>query len=511
MKKIFSGLLIITLCGGCEGLLNENPNKSGSSVVYHMDQLYAMMGTNFGTITPYNYTWMETLYANDDCDISPNFYVKSTISPSQYGISVWNTQNYLNDVDPCSWYSLFSPMATVNTVLDNIDKVQQTTKAIYDEVKGEALFLRAYLHFNAIVVYSKHDMDALGMGYKTNVLPGKDGVPARGTVQKTIDNIRKDLADAEVSLTSAGRTNFEAARKFRATVPTVKALQARVELYLGNYEKALECANEALSKYSELQDIVNDPNYKLVNKQTIRIMDGSEQVGSLTYTEIDLLKNRSNYDEINKFKEWYYPHWCDLWFSGSMNMSESLYNIYDRENDQRYVKFWANNSTIRTSLPNLQKSVYDNLKPWEFNSYLRFVAHSRLSVKSYIVGPTTAEMYLIKAECLARDGEVANARAALISLRNTRFSDGEAAANIAGTLADVLDERRRELHALRWYDIKRLNANDKANISIVKVALADPLDKNSTSTVVKTLQPNDPFWAIPIPSTHLNAMGWEQN
>ena len=36
---------VVTLFCSCDNFLDETPNKSGSAYIYHMDQLYGMMGS----------------------------------------------------------------------------------------------------------------------------------------------------------------------------------------------------------------------------------------------------------------------------------------------------------------------------------------------------------------------------------------------------------------------------------------------------------------------------------
>ena len=127
------------------------------------------------------------------------------------------------------------------------------------------------------------------------------------------------------------------------------------------------------------------------------------------------------------------------------------------------------------------------------------------------MGMSTPEMILIKAEYLARNGQEGDAQKLLQELRSYRFRSQEAANNIGGKVQDVLDERRRELTAsMRWYDLKRLNGKENANITLTKQRISDLSDKNSTPVEVQ-LKPNDPLYALPIPPEEAILMGWQQN
>ena len=65
---------------------------------------------------------------------------------------------------------------------------------------------------------------------------------------------------------------------------------------------------------------------------------------------------------------------------------------------------------------------------------------------------------------------------------------------------------------IRFYDLKRLNALDNANIRVSRYHYSDILDP--TTTVVKdriVIEPNSDYYAFPIPIFDVNAGGWQQN
>ena len=124
---------------------------------------------------------------------------------------------------------------------------------------------------------------------------------------------------------------------------------------------------------------------------------------------------------------------------------------------------------------------------------------------------TTAEMYLIKAECEARSGNTGEAAETLRTLRYTRFMDeASAEAGVTGSVQDVLDERLREMGAFwRFFDVKRLNGAEDAGIYVRREILTNPVDLN-TRTVLE-IAPDDPRWALPFYTFEAEMMGWEQN
>ena len=147
------------------------------------------------------------------------------------------------------------------------------------------------------------------------------------------------------------------------------------------------------------------------------------------------------------------------------------------------------------------------LKPWDLCSHWHFMSQFGAS---QIVGMTTAEMYLTKAECLARKGQTGDAAEVLKTLRGTRFPDHVAAENIGGTVQEVLDERSREMGPFwRFFEMKRLNGAENAGLEIRRQILSNPADPTSVTELV--IPANDPRWALPFYATECELMGWEQN
>ena len=102
---------------------------------------------------------------------------------------------------------------------------------------------------------------------------------------------------------------------------------------------------------------------------------------------------------------------------------------------------------------------------------------------------------MIKAECSARAGNVADAMTYLNTLLRKRYVTGtyvdKTAASADEALRIVLTERRKELlmHGQRWSDLRRLNKDPRFAKTITRVV------KGQTYT----LQPNSLQYTLPIP------------
>jgi hypothetical protein len=124
---------------------------------------------------------------------------------------------------------------------------------------------------------------------------------------------------------------------------------------------------------------------------------------------------------------------------------------------------------------------------------------------SYFSGIATDELYLTRAECFARAGNAAEAMEDLNTLLKKRiykFTDLTATdANAA--LKIILKERKKELvlRGVRWLDLKRLNKEPEHQVTI----------KREVAGKVYELRPNDPKYALPIPTRIIELSGIAQN
>lgn len=523
MKKRLYILLAVLLSGsmaGCADFLDETPDKSGSAYIYHMDQLYGLMG-NYNLYKGSAHVWAEIVYRGDAIEFSPYFVINGR--PTEYAYEMWAGDNvraltdyYLTSSWTIAWNSIYS----CNTVLEYMDVVVQTTPEIRKQVEAEALFGRAYWHFILLVQYALWDDDTMGIGYRNTTLP--DDIPARETVGYTLKKIYEDLDRAETLMTEAGRVYFELKRNFRPSLPAVKAIKARVDLYRGNYTSALANANAALAAYDYLLDFKKESTYEK-REFYINRLDETDSyiVDSLIYFTMPNLGGQPGFAQ---YQEFYLPHEGNAKFAQRLPVSQSHYNLFDHENDERWKTFYNNHRNVYGGYIPKSVTLAGNTTPtarcftWadqqgmpeaHRHTYYRFPSYEMIG-KKYILGPTTAEMYLIKAECLARAGNTAEAAATLKTLRRARFTTQESADNIGGTLREALEEREREMGDIwRFYDIKRLNGADDANIRIRRTILTDMSDINSTKEI--DVGPDDSYWVIPIPTSQLILMGWQQN
>ena len=120
-------------------------------------------------------------------------------------------------------------------------------------------------------------------------------------------------------------------------------------------------------------------------------------------------------------------------------------------------------------------------------------------------GIATDELYLIKAECEARNNREEQALSTLNSLLETRWTTGTFVpyTQSENALEDILKERRKSLlfRGLRWMDLKRLNMENEHTTILERNLLGESYQ----------LDPNSPKYAFPIPDDVISLSGIQQN
>jgi hypothetical protein len=149
-----------------------------------------------------------------------------------------------------TWGYYFRIINNANQILANVDNAQGPQEE-KDNLKGQALFYRAFAYYNLSIYYQFTyrlvDVD-LAPGLPIYTAPTRDGAP-RGTLRQTYERIVADLDEA-VALLGDGGPRPD---KSQVDGSVAKGLYARVALVMQNWSKAAQMASEARQAYSYMQ------------------------------------------------------------------------------------------------------------------------------------------------------------------------------------------------------------------------------------------------------------------
>jgi hypothetical protein len=254
MKKRIKGLYIITLFAvaavtitGCKKWLDKPaPLQVDQRVLFSNEQgfrdvlngVYLQMGSKSLYGRDLTFGMLSVLGRSYDTTISPavgNFYYQG----ARYNLQDADVVVMQKNV----WDSMYVCIANLNNLLDNIDSKQNVfTGNNYNLIKGEALGLRAFIHFDLLRLFapspSQAGLSTVAIPYVTTLSP--HAVPSSTTGQ-VLDACVNDLLTAKSLLSDADMTTSH------LTIWGVKGLLARVYMYKGDYANAQSSAQNLIS------------------------------------------------------------------------------------------------------------------------------------------------------------------------------------------------------------------------------------------------------------------------
>lgn len=305
--------------------------------------------------------------------------------------------NYIRNI----WANNYKGIANVNNLLSHIDEKEKLfSRDNYGVIKGEALALRAFLHFDLLrcfgVSYAVNP-DMLSIPYSTalsyHVFP-------QLKVSEVTDAVLSDLAAAEQLLrehdpiktereiTESTDNGYLYSRQLHMNYYAVKALQARVYMWRGEYENARKAAEEVIE------------SNKFTWSTVANLQAGYDK--SLADEQIFALNNLTLKTDV-----------ADPYFDeGSANAfavtRDRLLDYFDNATqDYRYTFLFKNGSSTHANNRYLAK--YDAPSSTSNMFYLYKMPLIRM-----------AEMYLIVSEAQYRAGNTEAARRMLNALRTAR-------------------------------------------------------------------------------------------
>jgi tetratricopeptide (TPR) repeat protein len=357
-----------------------------------------------------------------------------------------------NDFPRNDWSYAYTAIFYANVVLDGTSKYGKPNPE-WQNIRGQASFFRGYAYYQLAQQFCKpyeEQRSASDLGIVLRDSPDPNAKSSRASVAKTYQQIISDLTTAIRLLPVSVLT------KTRPGKAAAYAALARTYLSMRQYEKAGLYADSSLQLNAVLMDynkIIpgSGPSFKRFNDEVL--------LHTIVVSTPLLLPVKYLVDTM-------------------------LYTSYEANDLRRTLFFKA-----------LPGTAYVN-----FNG-------SYDGTTNLFNGPATDEMYLVRAEALARSGQIVLALADLNLLRKNRFKASSFVPLSSGDATEVLGwiltERRKELilRGGRWADLRRLNKEPAYAKILVKQI-------NGQQYV---LPPGDSRYVWPIPQEVIAGTGMPQN
>ncbi len=419
IKNVFilCGFTLAIFLTGCEGFLDTKPASSidpevAQSSLKGMESLSVSMHSRMRAFARYgNQLMLLGDVLADNTDRHP------TTSGRYQGQSINSDRSHFT-----LWGTAFRTINEANFIIDGIDRLDNVTEEVRSRLLGEAYFMRAFAYHDLIRIYAYEPGREVN-GWKEGMIirtePTRDVTLAddrpRSSNQVVYDLIVDDLEKAIDFLSTGDRgvyyANYEAAL----------ALMARVQLYLEDWDSAIDYATDA----------INATNLSLVDVNTFKnnIFESAPNPESIF--EINIDPNTETLGSNDALDQYLTPAgWFDI------IPSQNLLDLYDA-NDARLDLY----DTSSDGYPFIKK--YTGSK----GTYT-----DNIPVIRY------PELLLIRAEAYAETNKESDAIDDLETLRRARgLTDYTNPPSGDALILEILDERRRELafEGHRWFDLKR--------------------------------------------------------
>lgn len=463
MKKIIAILCSVLLFSSCEKWFDVQPKSE-----VKLDKMFntetgfknALIGSYILMSSPQlygremNITFMDAI-AQQYETLNDNTYTKA---------KKYDYLTYKSTIDGF-WNKSYNIIANLNAIIGEIDPRKNVLHpTAYGYIKGEALGLRAFLHFDLLRMFTMGGLDTRQNILNSAAIPYvtmyDKGITKQSTVEQVLLLIEKDLIAAERLLeyydmygVLSKEPDFvlpdelffdKDTRKSRFNYLAVKATQARLYMWWGKYEEAKKAAAVFTTAENPPIGWINIPN-DILGEEKYRDYRGTKE----HIFRMDVYKF---YDNIKKYTEFfktvvgfnssdnvhYFFHTKDIaearYEVNTIGRSDYRFaNLYDRTTaEYKFSKFFENdltNKDIVGRMPIIKKS----------------------------------EMFYIAAECAMKEGNLVEAIRLLNEVRVNRGI--QYANNLPNTLTaeqvktEIEKEYRKEFigEGVMFFYYKRLN------------------------------------------------------
>lgn len=436
--------LLLGICVSCEGFLDPKPDQS-LVVPTTKEDIRSLLDNT-------------SVFCRQAClpiIAGDEFYMEegafSGFSILEQSVYSWADDPYQNQ-GIGDWSYHYKQIFYANVALDAIDALGAAEDAVLGQLKGEALFHRAYAWYQLLQEFTPafakdgENGNSLGLVLKTD--PDVNLNPGRSDLDRSYGQLMEDIFMAIELLPEILEP------KTRPSKAAALGLLARIYLTQFEFKAAAEAAAEALELYPDrfdfnTMDVNASRPFKSLNKETVFY----SQMISYSY------------------------------FRSNQVFVDSLLMKSYGEGDLRIPVY------------------FDESQPGKYNFTGKLTGNTIL-----FGGITVGELQLIAAEGFARIGQDQRAMEYLNGLLENRIStDYFEPVSMVGDnlLFRVLQERKKELigRGIRWTDLRRLNQEPRFSKVIQRTVGGETFE----------IAGDSPKYVFPIPNEEILRSGIEQN
>ncbi|TWF40406.1 SusD-like starch-binding protein associating with outer membrane [Chitinophaga polysaccharea] len=463
MKAIVSAILFVMLFAttGCNKDFLETPPTTSAELGQFATSLSSceqLLNGSYRTMLDGFYWGLSFIYADLIADdVKP-------IPGSPLFLAQYNWKQVASDAGGDAnqnnyWNAYYKTIRSVALVMENVDRFSNEDPVKANNIKGQALALRAWMHFELVNRFAqpyKFTTDASHPGIPYIVTSNYSEKLSRESVKTVYENIIRDLRESLLLLPA------NTSAKNYISTNAVKALLARAYLYKGDYSSAKNLAVAVIQAIPFMT--TGYPQNLFTDKET-------EAIFQLAPPTTNIYNNFSG-----TYFRGVFPYFLPT--------QDIVSVLQESPTDVRNNWLYQQSGTWKVS------KYPKGIVPGIFDPY---GAHYQTLIRS-------SEMYLTAAECYA---ELNRTDSAIFYLDQIRMRADTAALPTTATgtaLTElVLKERRKELafEGQRIFDLLRRGK--------------DVVRTDAPSAAAKVLPYKSPRSIAPLPGLEVTVNGLDQN
>ncbi len=403
--RLFAFLLSAVMICGCDSFLDITPTG----------KVIAKTGKEYRALLTYEYKnfpedrGLATL-RSDEMSLTAST-TSSDDYNSYFDIWAWNDMSRQSTTSSFGWRRYYHAIYISNYIIEHQKQITDAAAEEVEQLVGEAYMMRAYCHFLLANLYAAPytastpaDTRGIPLSLKADV----NAVLKCSSLEAVYAQVIADIREAKNHLNV---DTWGEGYNYRFGKVSADALLARVYLYKGDWENALDAAKTVIEEHGELEDLTQTSSLQPNSYKSVESILALEKVMTAGYSRIG-------------------------------NPSPAFVNAFYRTGDQRKRKYFRQATLTSFTLQKGINTSEDN-----------------------VCSMRTGEAYLTAAEAAVQLGSLDDARTWLKTLMQKRYTASNYTTYAAELdnmdkpqlLQTVYDERARELafEGHRWFDLRR--------------------------------------------------------
>lgn len=370
MRKYIILLFLVTTLTSCESWLNINPyDKVGADDLFSEEKGYEQALTGvYARMSRAELYGVELSFGMTDL-LAKYWAIYMTNNPryafSSYDYAESNAKSTINKI----WYDMYRSIAESNRILEALGEKNDLNLRKYDLFKGEALALRAFLHWELLeyfgpLNYATSDKKSIPFREEhsnkiISLMAGKVVfAKIKGDLEAALIHFEKDPIRgikhiSEYHKADGGSTtdSYLERRNIRMNYYSVKALLAKLYLVEGEKQKAYDYATE----------IINEKKFTLVDETDLvtvlskKDLHYSDEIIFSLYMnkQQSMVEKLLGYEESINYSYYLYPNQIKaIYESGNGSMVDYRYTFWFNESEVM-IKYKEPSALERPYIPEI--------------------------------------------------------------------------------------------------------------------------------------------------------------